>query len=207
MTSFRRNFSFGLSTLCRYRYKSTRMPLLDTRPKASKQPMTPSRTRPESDDEGDTAKSPKKARKDIDKPPPSLHAWLHPDQPPPLRTHSPALHSSTSTFLSFSMAFEPPAYITTETALAKEARRIVRELDVPTLVGAVVMKDDEGAFQNGEGRASGSKGKGKERCREPDHRMWAVRTLCLKERRDGTGGEDDYQVGGPVSSIPFATSK
>jgi hypothetical protein len=53
-----------------------------------------------------------------------------------------------------------------------------------------VMRGDEGAFQDGEGRT----GKGKERAREPDHRMWAVRTLCLKEGKDGTRGENDYQV-------------
>jgi hypothetical protein len=60
------------------------------------------------------------------------------------------------------------------------------------LVGAELLGSDDGAFQEGHGR-SGKKGK--ERIREPDHRMWAVRTLCLKERRDGTAGEDDYQVG------------
>jgi hypothetical protein len=190
------------------------MPILDTRPKAAKRPMTPLRDRGEDDDDdndnasgsgegsnADKPSSPKKSRlgksnntSKSSQPPPSLHAWLHPDQPPPLRTHSPPLHASSSTFLSFSIAFEPGLHVTSETALAKEARRVVRELDVPGLVGAVVMRESEGAFQNGEGRAAGSKSKGKERCREPDHRMWAVRTLGLKERRDGTGGEDDYQV-------------
>ena len=56
------------------------------------------------------------------------------------------------------------------------------------------MRGDDGAFQDGEGRAPR-----KERAREPDHRMWAIRTLCLKEGKDGTGGEDDYQVSAPCS--------
>jgi hypothetical protein len=120
----------------------------------------------------------------------SLHSWLHPGEAPRLSTHSPALHDSTSTFLAFSLSFLPPAHITSETSLAKEIRRIIRELNVPGLVGEEVMRGDEGAFQDGEGRT----GKGKERAREPDHRMWAVRTLCLKEGKDGTGGENDYQV-------------
>jgi hypothetical protein len=120
----------------------------------------------------------------------SLHSWLHPGEAPRLSAHSPALHDSTSTFLSFSLSFLPPVHITSETSLAKEIRRIIRELNVPGLVGEEVMRGDEGAFQDGEGRT----GKGKERAREPDHRMWAVRTLCLKEGKDGTGGETDYQV-------------
>jgi hypothetical protein len=105
-------------------------------------------------------------------------------------SQSPALHDSSSTFVAFSLSFLPPTHITSDTSLAKEVRRVVRELNVPELVGEEVMKGDEGAFQNGEGRS----GKGKGRVREPDHRMWAVRTLCLKEGRDGTKGEDDYQV-------------
>ena len=60
------------------------------------------------------------------------------------------------------------------------------------LVGDAVLEANEGAFENGEGRAPGRKGK--EKAREPDHRIWAVRTLCLEEGKDGTGGEDDYQV-------------
>lgn len=69
---------------------------------------------------------------------------------------------------------------------------MVRELNVVAEVGELIMKDNEGAFQDGEGRVVS--GKGKERAREPDHRMWGVRALVLKEGRDGTKGEDDYQV-------------
>lgn len=125
---------------------------------------------------------------------PTLHSWLHPGDPPPLVAHSPPLHNSTSTFLSFAIAFEPPAHIQTESSLAKEVRRVVRELNVPGLVGEQVMQGDEGAFHDGEGRVGTGRGKGKERAREPDHRMWAVRTLCLKEGKDGTAGEGDYQA-------------
>lgn len=70
----------------------------------------------------------------------------------------------------------------------------MRELDVPRLVGDLVMEANEGAFQDGEGRQAQSKGKGKDRAREPDHRMWAVRGVVLKEGKDGTKGENDYQV-------------
>ena len=78
--------------------------------------------------------------------------------------------------------------------MAKEARRMVRELDVVSEVGSLLLEKGEGAFQGSEGRAPGRNGKGKERAREPDHRMWACRTLCLRDGRDGTGGEDDYHV-------------
>lgn len=67
----------------------------------------------------------------------------------------------------------------------------MRELDVPRLAGSIVLESGEGAFQDGEGRKGP---KGKERAREPDHRMWAVRAVVLKEGCDGTKGEDDYQV-------------
>ncbi|WWC61024.1 uncharacterized protein I303_103602 [Kwoniella dejecticola CBS 10117] len=127
--------------------------------------------------------------------PVSLHQWLHPTQPPPLLTHSPGLHESSSTFVGFTISLVPPSHISTISALEKECRRIIRELDVISLVGEVVSRDDEGAFQHGEGRAPGrGKGTGKERVREPDHRMWACRVLALKEGRDGTQGEDDYQL-------------
>ncbi|WVW82988.1 hypothetical protein I302_105004 [Kwoniella bestiolae CBS 10118] len=121
----------------------------------------------------------------------SLHSWLHPTFPPPLQSHSPPLHSSSSTFLSFTLSHLPPSHITSLPSLEKECRRIVRELNVVALVGDLVSKNDEGAFQDGEGRVQG---RGKERVREPDHRMWAVRTLALREGRDGTGGEGDYQL-------------
>ncbi|KAK8869678.1 hypothetical protein IAR55_000246 [Kwoniella newhampshirensis] len=123
----------------------------------------------------------------------SLHAWLHPDEPPPLTSHSPPLHESSSTFLSFTISFLPPSHITTEASLAKEARRIVRDLDVVSQVGDLAMGSGEGAFQGGEGRALG-RAKAKERAREPDHRMWACRALCLKEGKNGTEGEEDYHL-------------
>jgi hypothetical protein len=74
--------------------------------------------------------------------------------------------------------------------LKKEARRVVRELDVVRLVGPELIARSEGCFADGGGRARGSA----QRAREPDHRMWAVRALGLKEGKDGTGGEGDYQV-------------
>jgi len=129
---------------------------------------------------------------------PTLHALLHPTEPHPLITSSPPLHMATSTFLSFSISFLPGSHVTSKGSLTKEVRRVIRELDVVNLVGDEVMEASEGAFQDGEGRAPGRKGK--ETAREPDHRMWAVRTLCLKEGKDGTGGEDDYQVGTAAGS-------
>ena len=93
--------------------------------------------------------------------------------------------------MGFSISFIPPIHITSESTLAKEARRVVRELDIPSIVGKDLLDCGEGAFQDGNGKTGK---KGKERIREPDHRMWAVRTLCLKERKDGTEGADDYQV-------------
>lgn len=126
--------------------------------------------------------------------PKSLHQWLHPDLPAPLMAHSPALHDSTSTFLSFSLSLVPPAHVTSEASLAKEAKRMIRELDVPRLVSEECMRADEGAFQDGEGRIGRP---GQERIREPDHRMWACRALCLKEGADGTKGEHDYQASPP----------
>jgi len=69
---------------------------------------------------------------------------------------------------------------------------MVRELNVVGLVGDEITRDNDGAFQDGEGMVSTAKGK--QRAREPDHRMWAVRALVLKEGRDGTRGEDDYQA-------------
>ena len=133
--------------------------------------------------------------------PPTLHAWLHPDEPAPFKTHSPPIHHSSSTFLSFAISFVPGSHITTEALLAKEARRLVRELNVPIEVGEEVMKDDEGAFEGGDGRVVSLKGK--ERAREPDHRMWAVRTICLKDGKDGTKGEDDYEVSERSDPHPF----
>lgn len=69
---------------------------------------------------------------------------------------------------------------------------MVRELNVVGHVGEEITKDNDGAFQDGEGYVTSAKGK--QRAREPDHRMWAVRALVLKEGRDGTKGEDDYQA-------------
>ncbi|KIR32760.1 hypothetical protein I352_04695 [Cryptococcus deuterogattii MMRL2647] len=124
---------------------------------------------------------------------PSLHSWLHPHDPPPTLSHSPPLHHSSSTFLTFTISFLPPSHVTTEASLAKEARRIVRELDVVGRVGPEVMAAGEGAFQADEGRAPGH-APGKERTREPDHRMWACRALCLKEGKNGTEGEEAFQL-------------
>lgn len=73
---------------------------------------------------------------------------------------------------------------------------MIRELNVVAHVGEILVKSDDGAFSDGEGKIANSKGK--ERAREPDHRMWAVRTLVLKEGRDGTKGEGDYQVSTPL---------
>jgi hypothetical protein len=70
---------------------------------------------------------------------------------------------------------------------------MVRELNVVAHVGEEIIKGEDGAFTDGEGIITNSKGV--PRPREPDHRMWAVRTLVLKEGRNGTKGEDDYQVG------------
>lgn len=80
--------------------------------------------------------------------------------------------------------------------MAKDVKRIVRELDVPSLVGDKLIRDADGAFQDGEGirRIGGVGGKERvERVREPDHRMWAARGVALGDGRDGTG-EDDFQV-------------
>ncbi|ORY24978.1 hypothetical protein BCR39DRAFT_454051, partial [Naematelia encephala] len=126
---------------------------------------------------------------------PTLHAWLHPDEPPPLITNSPPLHFSTSTFVAFSLSFVPATHITSEPPLAKQARRMIRELDVCGIMGDELFKADEGAFQSGQGRARAQGKKGENgRAREPDHRMWAVRTLGLKDGRNGTGGTDDYHL-------------
>lgn len=126
---------------------------------------------------------------------PTLDSWLKPGAVAPLLASSPHLHASSSTFISFTLSFVPPAHVRSPAALTKEAKRVVRELDVVRLVGGELLDRNDGAFQNGEGRAP-SRGKGKERAREPDHRMWAVRTLGLVEGKDGTGGAEDYQVGG-----------
>ena len=69
---------------------------------------------------------------------------------------------------------------------------MVRDLNVVGIIGDEAMESGDGAFGDGEGRVTNSKGE--QRAREPDHRMWAVRVITLKEGRDGTKGEDDYQV-------------
>lgn len=183
------------------------MPILDTRPKDARRRMTPPRDANEEEDgdensgaEDPTSSNRSPKRRKIARPEgvqaqpqqlPSVHAWLHPNKPSLLMTQSPPLHSSSSTFMGFSISFLPPIHITSESTLAKEARRVVRELDIPSIVGNDLLDCGEGAFQDGNGKTGK---KGKERIREPDHRMWAVRTLCLKERKDGTEGADDYQV-------------
>lgn len=69
-------------------------------------------------------------------------------------------------------------------------QNIVRGMDIVSLVGKELLESRDGAFQSDGGLAPGPR----KRAREPDHRMWACRTLVLKEGRDGTQGEDDYQV-------------
>ncbi|WWC89931.1 uncharacterized protein L201_004860 [Kwoniella dendrophila CBS 6074] len=167
---------------------------------STKRPSSPNSS---TSDQGESSTTTKKARlttplsgsnemnKDKAKDKPiSLHSWLHPSEPELILTHSPALHSSTSTFLGFAISFLPPTYITSLPSLEKECRRIIRELNVINLVGDLVSKDGEGAFQNGQGKSPNNPN----RIREPDHRIWACRTLTLKDGKDGTGGEDDYQL-------------
>lgn len=148
--------------------------------------------------EGDTidtpSVAPKRARAYTPPRAPTLDVWLKPDAPPPLLAASPHLNDQDSTFISFTLSFEPPSNVRSVSALTKEAKRIVRELDVVRLVGEELLTRNEGAFQAGEGRAPG-RGKGKERAREPDCRMWAARVVGLNEGKNGTGGEGDYQVG------------
>jgi hypothetical protein len=145
--------------------------------------------------------APKRARQ-LDATPalaPSLDSWLKPSPsaspaPPPLLASSPPLNASSSTFIAFALSFVPPASVRSADTLKKEAARAVRALDVVRLVGPELLASDEGAFAHGEGRAPGRR-EGRERAREPDHRMWAVRTLSLAEGKDGTRGEGDFQVG------------
>ncbi|KAL1413475.1 hypothetical protein Q8F55_001249 [Vanrija albida] len=147
--------------------------------------------------EGDTAGAPsiapKRARAYTPPRAPTLDGWLKPDAPPPLLAASPHLHDQDSTFISFTLSFEPPSHVRTVAALTKEAKRIVRELDVVRLVGEELLARNEGAFQAGEGRAPG-RSKGKERASEPTCRMWAARVVGLNEGKNGTGGEGDYQL-------------
>ncbi|TXT15700.1 hypothetical protein VHUM_00203 [Vanrija humicola] len=137
--------------------------------------------------------APKRARAYTPPRAPTLDVWLKPDAPPPLLAASPHLNDQDSTFISFTLSFEPPSHVRSVSALTKEVKRIVRELDVVRLVGDELLTRNEGAFQAGEGRAPG-RGKGKERAREPDCRMWAARVIGLNEGKNGTGGEGDYQL-------------
>lgn len=82
----------------------------------------------------------------------------------------------------------------------------MRALDAVRLVGAELLASDEGAFAHGEGRAPGRR-EGRERAREPDHRMWAVRTLALGEGKDGTKGEGDYQVSSDRAKVVLGGRK
>lgn len=150
--------------------------------------------------------APKRARAHTPPPAANLDSWLKPDATPPLLASSPHLHASTSTFVAFTLSFEAPPNVRTEDALRKEAKRIVAGLNVVQLVGAELLEREEGAFQHGEGRAPGRMGKGKERAREPDCRMWAIRTLGLAEGKDGTGGEGDYQVSTEVGVVLICSS-
>jgi hypothetical protein len=132
--------------------------------------------------------APKRARAHIL---PTLDGWL--SAPPRLLASSPHLHASTSTFIGFTLPFVPASHVRDIAAVTREARKAVRELDVVSLVGGELIARSEGAFADGQARAPTGPGR-RQRAREPDCRMWAVRTLCLGEGRDGTGGEGDYQV-------------
>ncbi|KLT42507.1 hypothetical protein CC85DRAFT_285415 [Cutaneotrichosporon oleaginosum] len=125
---------------------------------------------------------------------PSLDTWLKPSSPvpQPLLACSPPLHASSSTFISLALSFVPPSSVRTAESLRKEALRAVHALDVVRLVGADLLASNEGCFAHGEGRATSRRGA--ERARDPDHKMWAVRTLALAEGRDGTRGDGDYQL-------------
>jgi len=136
--------------------------------------------------------APKRARAHVAPRAPTLDSWLKPDDAPPLLASSPHLHAGNSTFIGFTFAFVPPAHVRSVASLTKEAKRVVKELDVVRLVGDELLARNEGAFGDGQGRAPGRSAR--PRAREPDHRMWAVRTLGLAEGKDGTGGEGDYQV-------------
>ncbi|KAE8541084.1 hypothetical protein D1P53_002438 [Cryptococcus gattii VGV] len=105
--------------------------------------------------------------------PPSLHSWLHPHDPPPTHSHSPPL-----------LIYLPHLYHLFPSSGPCNNRGI------PGKRGET---HREGAFQAGEGRAPG-RAPGKERAREPDHRMWACRALCLKEGKNGTEGEEAFQL-------------
>lgn len=120
----------------------------------------------------------------------SLASWLKPGEPAPLLVSSPHLHAVSSTFTSFALSLSPPAGVRTADALKKHAQGVVRGLDIVGLVGRELLDARDGAFQSDGGLAPGPR----KRAREPDHRMWACRCLALKEGRDGTQGEDDYQV-------------
>ena len=100
-------------------------------------------------------------------------------------THSPPLHHANSTFLTFTLTFEPPSHITSILTLEREAQRRVREINVVAETHDVLLHCDEGYFANPEVKVRG-------RVPEPDHRMWAARCLCLRDGRDGLGGPDDY---------------
>lgn len=120
----------------------------------------------------------------------SLSTWLKPGEPAPLLLSSPHLHAVSSTFTSFAMSLSPPSNVRTPEALKKYAASIVRGLDVVSLVGKELIESKDGCFQNDGGLAPGPRPK----AREPDHKMWACRALVLKEGKDGTQGEEDYQV-------------
>ncbi|EKD02717.1 hypothetical protein A1Q2_02947 [Trichosporon asahii var. asahii CBS 8904] len=120
----------------------------------------------------------------------ALSSWLKPGEPAPLLVSSPHLHAVSSTFTSFALSLSPPSNIRTAEALKKHVQNIVRGMDIVSLVGKELLESRDGAFQSDGGLAPGPR----KRAREPDHRMWACRTLVLKEGRDGTQGEDDYQL-------------
>lgn len=126
----------------------------------------------------------------------SLTSWLKPGEPAPLLVSSPHLHAVSSTFTSFALSLNPPSTVRNADALKKHVQNVVRGLDIVSLVGKELLETRDGAFQSDGGMAPGPR----KRAREPDHRMWACRTLALKDGRDGTQGEDDYQVSAPPTA-------
>ncbi|WWC69368.1 uncharacterized protein I206_103307 [Kwoniella pini CBS 10737] len=129
----------------------------------------------------------------------SIHEWLHPNDEQinqTIITHSPLLHESSSTFITFTLSFLPFSnQIKQISTLEKECKRIIRELNVINLINELIFSQDnqnQGAFEK-KNLIILTKN-GKEKIREPDHRIWACRTLILRQGKDGTKGEDDYQL-------------
>ena len=103
----------------------------------------------------------------------ALQAYLGQSTALPTHTHSPALNHMTSTFLSYALHFEHAK------PSRKQAEKIIR--DLKPVVKQLKM-ENYGAFEKSN------------LMRDPDHMMWAFRSLRTKQGKDGTGGEDDYEV-------------